>query len=117
MSMKMNEDEIYDMSVKETEIKPREAMVEQKFHPGFKCFFQDFLTRNSMTFKECYRDLIDGSRVIDDLKMPIEKVLRMDNIENEERKHILAAKGDHLLYFYKNDHNKLEGTLLNGVAV
>lgn len=48
--MRVHEDEIYDMSVKETETKARQAVIEQRFHPGFHCFFKDFLSNNSITF-------------------------------------------------------------------
>lgn len=115
--MKISEDEIYDMSVKETEAKTRQSTIQQTFHPGFSCFFQDFLSRNSTTFQQCYHQLVQGTKILESIKQPILKVLAQNETEPDKKKQILAAKGEQFLYIYKNDGHKLESTIINSAVI
>lgn len=100
--MRAGEDDIYDMSIKETESAARQAAIEQKIHPGFECFFQDFLHRQAITFNECFNQLVQGSYNINNIKLSIPNILASKDMPVDSKKRALMNKEHKYLYVYKD---------------
>lgn len=100
--MRAGEDDIYDMSIKETESVARQAIIEQKIHPGFECFFKDFLHRQVITFNECFNQLVQGSHNINNIKLSIPNILANKDMPVVSKKKVLMNKEHKYLYFYKD---------------
>ena len=51
-------EEIHDMTIKETETAAKKSAISEKVHPGFMCFFRQYLEKASMTFDQCMQSLM-----------------------------------------------------------
>ena len=49
------------MTIKETETSAKKSAINAKIHPGFMCFFQQYLDKASITFNQCMQALTEGA--------------------------------------------------------
>ena len=54
------DDNLHNMDFEEKDIKPAEAAISEHYHPGFYCFFQNYLQANSISFSQCFESLFNA---------------------------------------------------------
>lgn len=98
-------DDIHDMSIKESENAPQKSVISEQVHPGFMCFFKQYLNQASITFDQCLQSLIEGSNQISRVKLPVSSIFKKNDISSLQKVELLKENTNetkNFLYFFKD---------------
>ena len=91
------------MTIKESENAAQKSVISEKVHPGFMCFFRQYLEKASMTFDQCMQSLMEGAAKVP-THLPLSDIIKLD-AEPGDKISMLNSKTNEkvsFLYFFKD---------------